>query len=91
MYNHDAINYDRVYCAYVTATTLNQAQSSGISIIVLDFTVTLADFLLLIYNKYQIKKYKKYVFKVDLFQNFIKTLLDAPTFLIYNAHLNCVN
>lgn len=59
MYNANVIDYERVYCASVTSTTQQNSHSSGVLLIMIDYAITIADLLLLIFNRYQIKRYKK--------------------------------
>jgi hypothetical protein len=59
MYNAKAIDYERVYCGYVTATSMENSHSSGQMIVLWDFSITALDVLLLFYNKHQIKQHKQ--------------------------------
>ncbi|KAI6231278.1 hypothetical protein M3Y95_00364600 [Aphelenchoides besseyi] len=59
-YNENKYLYDRVYCSslvYSSAASNRLILSSFINLLALDFTITVADFCLLLYNKKQIAKY----------------------------------
>lgn len=59
MYNAQAIDYERVYCASTISTVQNKATLMNWLLLSGDYLMCLGDFLLYCYNKKQIEKYKQ--------------------------------